>query len=96
MLACPAGLELNDLYLQDNILINDCGSAVIIDFGLSRSMAEAVSALISSRRGAGNVRWMAPELVDGSDPKSPEADVYSFACLAFHVSVHFYQAHPWY
>lgn len=69
----------------DNILINDCGSAVIIDFGLSRSMAEAVSALISSRRGAGNVRWMAPELVDGSDPKSPEADVYSFACLAFHV-----------
>ncbi|KAG8900110.1 hypothetical protein FRC00_014380 [Tulasnella sp. 408] len=48
-------------------------------------MAAAVSALESSRQGAGNVRWMAPELLDGSIPNSPEADVYSFACLAFHV-----------
>ncbi|KAG8975619.1 hypothetical protein FRC05_005412 [Tulasnella sp. 425] len=69
----------------DNILIDDYGSAVINDFGLSRSVGETVSALISSRRGAGNVRWMAPELLDGSIPKSLEGDVYSFACLAFFI-----------
>lgn len=31
---------------------------------------------------------MAPELLDGSIPKSLEGDVYSFACLAFFVSFH--------
>lgn len=51
-------------------------------------MVEVGSALESSRHGAGNVRWMAPELLDGSIPNSPEADVYSFACLAFHVGIY--------
>ncbi|KAG8919423.1 hypothetical protein FRC01_001294, partial [Tulasnella sp. 417] len=69
----------------DNILIDDDGSAVIIDFGLSRSLVETVPGLISSNRGAGNVRWMAPELVDGTHPKSLEGDVYSFASLALNI-----------
>ncbi|KAG8930746.1 hypothetical protein FRC00_000993 [Tulasnella sp. 408] len=69
----------------DNILIDDDGSAVIIDFGLSRSLVETVPGLISSNRGAGNVRWMAPELVDGRLPKSLKGDVYSFASLALNI-----------
>ncbi|KAG9041095.1 hypothetical protein FS837_012740 [Tulasnella sp. UAMH 9824] len=69
----------------DNILIDDDGSAVIIDFGLSRSLVETVPGLISSNRGAGNVRWMAPELVDGILPKSLKGDVYSFASLALNI-----------
>ncbi|KIO25108.1 hypothetical protein M407DRAFT_211082 [Tulasnella calospora MUT 4182] len=69
----------------DNILIDDDGSAIIIDFGLSRSLVETIPGSISSNRGAGNVRWMAPELVDGTLPKSLAGDVYSFASLALNI-----------
>lgn len=76
-----------NIIFQDNILIDDDGSAVIIDFGLSRFVVETIPELISSNRGAGNVRWMAPELVDGELPKSLMGDVYSFASLALNVSL---------
>ncbi|KAG9038308.1 hypothetical protein FS837_001287 [Tulasnella sp. UAMH 9824] len=70
----------------DNILIDDNGSALIIDFGLSRSVVESISGPISSNPVEGNVRWMAPELVkDGNLPKSLKADVYSFASLALNI-----------
>ncbi|KAG8898500.1 hypothetical protein FRC00_002744 [Tulasnella sp. 408] len=78
-------MKANRCIVQDNILIDDDGSAVIIDFGLSRSLVETVPGLISSNRGAGNVRWMAPELVDGRLPKSLKGDVYSFASLALNI-----------
>ncbi|KAG8971721.1 hypothetical protein FRB90_010417, partial [Tulasnella sp. 427] len=70
----------------DNVLIDDDGAAVIIDFGLSRSVIMNVSETTSSNRGAGNYRWMPPELVlDATLPKSLEGDVYSFASLALKV-----------
>jgi len=67
----------------DNVLINDDGCAVIIDFGLSQ-VADTLSSLVPTDRGAGHVRWLAPEILHDK-PKSLSSDVYSFGCLALNI-----------
>ncbi|KAG9030159.1 hypothetical protein FS837_003350, partial [Tulasnella sp. UAMH 9824] len=57
-----------------NILINKEGSGLLCDFGLAR-MTDAITSTLM--KGAGSVRWMAPELYDNA-PKSPETDIYAF------------------
>ena len=36
-------------------------------------------------RGKGNVRWMAPELIEGLEAKTRRTDVFAFGCLALEV-----------
>lgn len=60
-----------------NILISDAGVSCIIDFGLS-SVLSAELELIPSTKGAGSIRWMAPELLDGCE-STRETDVWAFA-----------------
>jgi len=64
----------------DNILVNEEGKAVIIDFALSR-YAKNTSEMMSSVRGEGNARWMAPELLAESLAKTMSGDVWSFSCI---------------
>ncbi|KAG8908809.1 hypothetical protein FRB99_003047 [Tulasnella sp. 403] len=60
-----------------NVLVSDDAHALVCDFGLSR----AVDAMTSSAlKGAGSVRWQAPELWR-KQPKSIKTDVYAFGML---------------
>ncbi|KAG8982985.1 hypothetical protein FRB90_006382 [Tulasnella sp. 427] len=74
----------------DNILINEAGKAVIIDFGLSSIIEDdptlAMSLTSASLQDAGNARWMAPELLmEENCTRSISTDVYSFGCLALYI-----------
>ncbi|KAG9047172.1 hypothetical protein FS837_002864 [Tulasnella sp. UAMH 9824] len=74
----------------DNVLINDTGHAVIMDFGLSAVMEDdptlCTSLATASLRDAGNTRWMAPELLmEEGCTRSPSTDVYSFGCVALQI-----------
>jgi len=69
----------------DNILVDDDGCAVLIDFGLSRIQEEISPSVVSSFRGMGVLRWMAPELADGEVAKTARSDVYSFGCLCLEI-----------
>jgi serine/threonine protein kinase len=88
--------------LQNNILIDDDGHAVICDFGLSNVLDELVA---TSSVLACSVRWQAPELIfdedmnDGDDDGeeehppsklSPASDVWAFGCAAYEVCVSFF------
>ncbi|KAG8937007.1 hypothetical protein FRC00_007293 [Tulasnella sp. 408] len=73
----------------DNIVVDKHGIARIIDFGLSKAIEDVTgpgTQSSSSRQGAGNVRWLAQELVTGvAQARSPSSDVYSFASVAFFI-----------
>ncbi|KAG8955642.1 cytoskeletal protein binding protein [Tulasnella sp. 424] len=75
----------------DNVLIDDAGNAVIIDFGLSAIVEDDPAwttslATTSSLQDAGNARWMAPELLmEEGCTRSPSTDVYSFGCVALQI-----------
>jgi serine/threonine protein kinase len=84
-------LRSNTHFLQANVVIDADGRPLLTDFGLSSIMAGANSIVaMSSGKGRGTVRWMAPEL---SDPNpagaeiaaSTEADIYAFAMVAIEV-----------
>ncbi|KIO32375.1 hypothetical protein M407DRAFT_241460 [Tulasnella calospora MUT 4182] len=69
----------------ENILINDRGDALIMDFGLAMVM-EANPWYSSSHRQGGSLRWMAPELLlNGKETRSCRSDVYSYGGVAFEV-----------
>lgn len=70
-----------------NILINGDDKLCLADFGLSMILAESGNPTFNSCHG-GNVRWMAPEMVDLSDSEQGEpikptmpGDVYSHGCI---------------
>jgi serine/threonine protein kinase len=81
-------------FVQGNILVDETGSAIITDFGLSKVIEEMSD---SMTRGtsffAGSTRWMAPELIfalvedDGIIPPITKySDVYAFASICLEVS----------
>jgi serine/threonine protein kinase len=87
-------VPLTHLFVQGNILVDETGSAIITDFGLSKVLEEMSD---SMSRGtsffAGSTRWMAPELIfalvedDGVVPPiTTYSDVYAFASICLEVS----------
>ncbi|KAJ6514406.1 kinase-like domain-containing protein [Mycena vitilis] len=63
-----------------NVLVDDDGHSRLADFGLA-VVTDATRGTTSTF--GGSVRWMAPELLDGSECKRPTtaSDVYAFSCL---------------
>lgn len=71
---------------QANILIDDHGNPKLIDFGLSVLQGAGYNTLGTKPRGAGTVRFMAPELLaEEGGESSFQTDIYAFACVCIEV-----------
>jgi YVTN family beta-propeller protein len=66
-----------------NVLLEADGRAFLGDFGISK-LAEASDQLTSTGQFVGTVDYVAPEQLEGG-PVDRRADVYSLACVAFHL-----------
>ncbi|KAK7060810.1 hypothetical protein VNI00_000543 [Paramarasmius palmivorus] len=77
-----------------NILVNSTGKACICDFGVSKVIEEVTERSASQTlTTSGSVRWLAPELIEGSMPSPSKAcDVYSFAMTILEL---YTGKHPW-
>ncbi|ESK87393.1 tkl tkl-ccin protein kinase [Moniliophthora roreri MCA 2997] len=77
-----------------NILVNSMGRACICDFGMSKVIEEVTERSASQTlTTAGSVRWLAPELIEGTmSSPSKACDVYSFAMTILEL---FTGKHPW-
>jgi serine/threonine protein kinase len=68
---------------SDNVMLsgsNDAPRAVLIDFGLSRSLGP--SGRVAGAPMSGSMGYMAPEQVDGKD-LSPATDIFAFGVVLF-------------
>jgi serine/threonine protein kinase len=74
---------------QLNILIDNDGTAVLCDFGLSRVKADMMSRSaeddVGSELGAGSRNWMSPERLRGGLPKKA-SDIYAFGMTVYEAS----------
>ena len=68
--------------LQPNILVDGSGCARITDFGLARNQEIIYQTTMSNGHTA---RWTAPEILDGENTVSKEADVFAFAMVMIEV-----------
>ena len=78
--------HLTYYYLQQNVLIDGSGRAVICDFGLSRVKADILSRTRTTDAAAvaGSRYWMAPERLAGKPLRKP-CDIYSFGITIYEV-----------
>jgi serine/threonine protein kinase len=73
-------------YLQQNILIDDGGRALLCDFGLARVKTDIMSRSTTTDGvvAAGSRYWMAPERLMGKKLRKP-CDIYSFGITSYEV-----------
>ncbi|KAF7368120.1 Kinase-like protein [Mycena sanguinolenta] len=76
-----------------NILINDGGQACLADFGLALAMESQALSTSSAGSTRGNLRWLAPEILDSSRKAeclaSPtKRDIYAFGCTILEVQIY--------
>ncbi|KAJ3334609.1 hypothetical protein HDU93_007648, partial [Gonapodya sp. JEL0774] len=68
----------------NNVLVDENGRAVLMDFGLSQKVENTSREPSASHRGVGTLRWMAPELFSNGIG-SKEADVFAFAVTCYEI-----------
>jgi serine/threonine protein kinase len=73
-------------YLQQNVLVDDSGRALLCDFGLARLKADITTRTMESDPVAiaGSRQWMAPERLMGKSLRKP-SDIYSFGITLYEV-----------
>ena len=70
---------------QENILIDDSGTAVLADFGLTRVQHDLPD-LLSSTQNGGTIVYMSPELLSSRDGKSTKSsDVWALGMVIYQV-----------
>ena len=77
------------LVLQDNVLADESGEALLCDFGLCRIRYE-ISRTYTEIRQGGRVRFVAPELWSGQRPLriNEASDTYSLAMTIYALGTH--------
>ena len=70
---------------QSSVLVDATGNARITDFGLATITQDLESVRKASAECGNNVRWIAPEILDGRGTYSKEADIFSFGMLTIEV-----------
>jgi eukaryotic-like serine/threonine-protein kinase len=76
---------------SSNIMVDDGGRAVVLDFGVSRRLLRQSSATLADASAtvtgmiAGTVSHMAPEMLFGGEP-DPRSDVWSFGVLLYEMA----------
>ncbi|KAG9124638.1 hypothetical protein FRC07_010822 [Ceratobasidium sp. 392] len=68
-----------------NVLVSQDGNAKLIDFGNSRLKNSTLHFTGSHTASTFSTRWTAPELLNGSDAYTPEADVYALGMTILEV-----------
>jgi len=64
----------------ENILLDDAGTAKLVDFGVARFRKQATDKLV-----VGTPYYVAPEIVQQSKDVDFRADIYSLGCTLFHM-----------
>ncbi|WP_052385492.1 serine/threonine-protein kinase [Streptomyces sp. NRRL F-2890] len=79
-----AGVVHRDLK-PSNVLIDEDGSAVVLDFGIARFLGDATELTRLTRTGAaiGTPAYMSPEQALGADDIDKRTDMYSLGCLLY-------------
>jgi serine/threonine protein kinase len=66
------------------VLVDTHGTALLTDFGLSRMMEDSTLWNTTASVAKGTIRWMAPELLDGTvQTVTKEADIWAFGMTAY-------------
>ena len=75
-------------YLQQNVLVDDGGKALLCDFGLACLKADITTRTMEADPVAiaGSRHWMAPERLMGKPLRKP-SDIYSFGITLYEVIV---------
>jgi len=68
----------------DNVVFDKYGTACLCDFGLSRMDADGSIWVTAASQAPGTIRFMAPELLNGSQPTvTNEGDIYAYGMTCF-------------
>ena len=63
--------------------MSSSGTLRIGDFGLSRILSDGTLWAASTRQAGGSLRWMSPELLDGSqETVTVQSDIWAFGMVA--------------
>lgn len=75
---------IHHLTIKGNVLVDNDGNGVILDFGLSRLRFET-SRTLTNIQASGTLRFLAPELSTGEDDfrTTEKSDTYSFGMLIY-------------
>jgi serine/threonine protein kinase len=86
-LGCAIYADFSFLGAESNILISDDHEACIADFGLSKYLDQSPTSTVNR----GNIRWLAPELLDQEFPRgdltpyNEATDIYSLAMTTIEI-----------
>lgn len=78
--------------MQDNVLVDENGTPMLSDLGLTRVIDSRASAAGTSFKGDGCIQWQAPEILqptsvaDGHN-LTTRTDVYALACVMLEVCI---------
>ena len=77
---------------QPNILIKSDGHACLADFGLA-SIVHGNDSIVPIDVPGYSARWTAPEILNGAEKSTREADVFSFGMVVMEVSPRVFRSH---
>ena len=69
---------------QPNIVVDHRGHACLTDFGLA-SIAHGINSILATQAHGYTPRWTAPEILQGAERITPEADIFSFGMVVIEV-----------